>query len=179
MEGVLTDADCESIYPVVYASNRALASAAGEFLYWKWVGLPLFVLLTPFSVVFSPSSTAALPKNSTYLLKSLLGSPFPLQLLGASFISACVFPLYLSLDCFFPPWWLFSSLFLSVLCLFLVSILPGSFTLSVRREQWVRKSDAEVHVPRRLSSTFCCPSLWRVRWGIGRSCLAIVHKTCR
>nr|KAF6442458.1 stromal antigen 3 [Rousettus aegyptiacus] len=35
MEGVLTDADCESIYPVVYASNRALASAAGEFLYWK------------------------------------------------------------------------------------------------------------------------------------------------
>ncbi|XP_012494372.1 PREDICTED: cohesin subunit SA-3 isoform X3 [Propithecus coquereli] len=35
MEGVLTDPDCESIYPVVYASNRALASAAGEFLYWK------------------------------------------------------------------------------------------------------------------------------------------------
>ncbi|XP_077879914.1 cohesin subunit SA-3 isoform X1 [Ictidomys tridecemlineatus] len=35
MEGVLTSADCESIYPVVYASNRALASAAGEFLYWK------------------------------------------------------------------------------------------------------------------------------------------------
>nr|XP_051703679.1 cohesin subunit SA-3 isoform X3 [Oryctolagus cuniculus] len=35
MEGMLTDVDCESIYPVVYASNRALASAAGEFLYWK------------------------------------------------------------------------------------------------------------------------------------------------
>ncbi|XP_040829639.1 cohesin subunit SA-3 [Ochotona curzoniae] len=35
MEGILTDTDCESIYPVVYASNRALASAAGEFLYWK------------------------------------------------------------------------------------------------------------------------------------------------
>ncbi|XP_023052990.1 cohesin subunit SA-3 isoform X1 [Piliocolobus tephrosceles] len=35
MEGVLTDADCESIYPVVYASNRGLACAAGEFLYWK------------------------------------------------------------------------------------------------------------------------------------------------
>ncbi|KAM6155870.1 cohesin subunit SA-3 [Rhynchocyon petersi] len=35
MEGVLTDTDCESIYPVVYASHRALASAAGEFLYWK------------------------------------------------------------------------------------------------------------------------------------------------
>uniref|UniRef100_A0A2K6TN51 Cohesin subunit SA n=1 Tax=Saimiri boliviensis boliviensis TaxID=39432 RepID=A0A2K6TN51_SAIBB len=35
MEGVLTDTDCESIYPIVYASNRALASAAGEFLYWK------------------------------------------------------------------------------------------------------------------------------------------------
>ncbi|XP_038524013.1 cohesin subunit SA-3 isoform X2 [Canis lupus familiaris] len=35
MEGVLTDADCVGIYPVVYASNRALASAAGEFLYWK------------------------------------------------------------------------------------------------------------------------------------------------
>uniref|UniRef100_G1RLS4 Cohesin subunit SA n=1 Tax=Nomascus leucogenys TaxID=61853 RepID=G1RLS4_NOMLE len=35
MEGVLTDADCESVYPVVYASNRGLASAAGEFLYWK------------------------------------------------------------------------------------------------------------------------------------------------
>ncbi|XP_006859876.1 PREDICTED: cohesin subunit SA-3 [Chrysochloris asiatica] len=36
MEGVLTDTDCESVYPVVYASNRALASAAGEFLYWKF-----------------------------------------------------------------------------------------------------------------------------------------------
>ncbi|XP_076996854.1 cohesin subunit SA-3 isoform X2 [Tamandua tetradactyla] len=36
MEGVLTNSDCESIYPVVYASNRALASAAGEFLYWKF-----------------------------------------------------------------------------------------------------------------------------------------------
>ncbi|XP_055148523.1 cohesin subunit SA-3 isoform X5 [Symphalangus syndactylus] len=35
MEGVLTDADCESVYPVVYACNRGLASAAGEFLYWK------------------------------------------------------------------------------------------------------------------------------------------------
>ncbi|XP_011841087.1 PREDICTED: cohesin subunit SA-3 isoform X3 [Mandrillus leucophaeus] len=35
MEGVLTDADCESIYPIVYASHRGLASAAGEFLYWK------------------------------------------------------------------------------------------------------------------------------------------------
>ncbi|XP_058299395.1 cohesin subunit SA-3 isoform X7 [Hylobates moloch] len=35
MEGVLTNADCESVYPVVYASNRGLASAAGEFLYWK------------------------------------------------------------------------------------------------------------------------------------------------
>ncbi|KAK2493589.1 hypothetical protein MC885_016152, partial [Smutsia gigantea] len=35
MEGVLTDEDCESIYPVVYTTNRALASAAGEFLYWK------------------------------------------------------------------------------------------------------------------------------------------------
>ncbi|XP_043858795.1 cohesin subunit SA-3 [Dromiciops gliroides] len=35
MEGVLTDTDCESIYPVVFASNRSLASAAGEFLYWK------------------------------------------------------------------------------------------------------------------------------------------------
>nr|XP_023420932.1 LOW QUALITY PROTEIN: cohesin subunit SA-3 [Cavia porcellus] len=35
MEGVLTSTDCESIYPVVYASNRALAAAAGEFLYWK------------------------------------------------------------------------------------------------------------------------------------------------
>ncbi|XP_026981705.1 cohesin subunit SA-3 isoform X1 [Sagmatias obliquidens] len=35
MEGMLTEADCESIYPVVYASNRALASAVGEFLYWK------------------------------------------------------------------------------------------------------------------------------------------------
>ncbi|XP_047568988.1 cohesin subunit SA-3 isoform X2 [Lutra lutra] len=45
MEGVLTDADCEGIYPVVYASNRALASAAGEFLYWK-----LFLC----SVVMSP-----------------------------------------------------------------------------------------------------------------------------
>ncbi|EHA98436.1 Cohesin subunit SA-3 [Heterocephalus glaber] len=35
MEGVLTSADCESVYPVVYASHRPLAAAAGEFLYWK------------------------------------------------------------------------------------------------------------------------------------------------
>ncbi|XP_010607517.1 cohesin subunit SA-3 isoform X2 [Fukomys damarensis] len=35
MEGMLTNADCESVYPVVYASHRALAAAAGEFLYWK------------------------------------------------------------------------------------------------------------------------------------------------
>ncbi|XP_042542659.1 cohesin subunit SA-3 [Dipodomys spectabilis] len=34
-EGVLTNADCEIIYPIVYASNRVLSSAAGEFLYWK------------------------------------------------------------------------------------------------------------------------------------------------
>uniref|UniRef100_A0A8C8RSE0 Cohesin subunit SA n=1 Tax=Pelusios castaneus TaxID=367368 RepID=A0A8C8RSE0_9SAUR len=30
---MLTDEDCEAVYPVVYASNRALAAAAGEFLY--------------------------------------------------------------------------------------------------------------------------------------------------
>ncbi|XP_043359589.1 cohesin subunit SA-3 isoform X6 [Dermochelys coriacea] len=35
MEEMLTDEDCEAIYPVVYASNRALAAAAGEFLYRK------------------------------------------------------------------------------------------------------------------------------------------------
>ncbi|XP_028910877.1 cohesin subunit SA-3, partial [Ornithorhynchus anatinus] len=35
MEGVLTEANCERVYPVVYASNRALASAAGRFLYRK------------------------------------------------------------------------------------------------------------------------------------------------
>ncbi|XP_065426652.1 cohesin subunit SA-3 isoform X11 [Chrysemys picta bellii] len=35
MEEMLTDEDCEAVYPVVYASNRALAAAAGEFLYKK------------------------------------------------------------------------------------------------------------------------------------------------
>uniref|UniRef100_A0A8C8RTA1 Cohesin subunit SA n=1 Tax=Pelusios castaneus TaxID=367368 RepID=A0A8C8RTA1_9SAUR len=35
MEEMLTDEDCEAVYPVVYASNRALAAAAGEFLYRK------------------------------------------------------------------------------------------------------------------------------------------------
>uniref|UniRef100_A0A8C6S0A0 Cohesin subunit SA n=1 Tax=Nannospalax galili TaxID=1026970 RepID=A0A8C6S0A0_NANGA len=35
MEGVLTNADCEKIYSIVYISNRAMASAAGEFVYWK------------------------------------------------------------------------------------------------------------------------------------------------
>ncbi|KAM6307033.1 LOW QUALITY PROTEIN: cohesin subunit SA-3-like [Podargus strigoides] len=33
MEEVLTEEDCQSIYPVVYVSSRALASAAGLFLY--------------------------------------------------------------------------------------------------------------------------------------------------
>ncbi|XP_015263910.1 PREDICTED: cohesin subunit SA-3 [Gekko japonicus] len=35
MEDVLTDSDCESIFPLVYASSRPLAVAAGEFLYKK------------------------------------------------------------------------------------------------------------------------------------------------
>ncbi|XP_067412975.1 cohesin subunit SA-3 [Emydura macquarii macquarii] len=35
MEEMLTEEDCAAIYPVVYASNRALAAAAGEFLYRK------------------------------------------------------------------------------------------------------------------------------------------------
>ncbi|KAF1550998.1 Cohesin subunit SA-3, partial [Eudyptula minor] len=33
MEEVLTEEDCQSVYPVVYVSSRALASAAGLFLY--------------------------------------------------------------------------------------------------------------------------------------------------
>nr|XP_033780327.1 cohesin subunit SA-3 isoform X2 [Geotrypetes seraphini] len=35
MEEVLSVEDCESIYPLVYASCRAVASAAGQFLYLK------------------------------------------------------------------------------------------------------------------------------------------------
>ncbi|XP_025066885.1 cohesin subunit SA-3 [Alligator sinensis] len=35
MEDVLTEEDCQGIYPVVFASHRALAAAAGEFLYRK------------------------------------------------------------------------------------------------------------------------------------------------
>ncbi|KAL1765233.1 cohesin subunit SA-3 isoform X1, partial [Sigmodon hispidus] len=35
MDGVLTNADCEKIYSIVYISNRAMASSAGEFVYWK------------------------------------------------------------------------------------------------------------------------------------------------
>ncbi|KAF1516199.1 Cohesin subunit SA-3, partial [Eudyptes sclateri] len=33
MEEVLTEEDCQSVYPAVYVSSRALASAAGLFLY--------------------------------------------------------------------------------------------------------------------------------------------------
>lgn len=33
MEEALTEEDCQSVYPVVYVSSRALASAAGLFLY--------------------------------------------------------------------------------------------------------------------------------------------------
>ncbi|XP_030043058.1 cohesin subunit SA-3 isoform X2 [Microcaecilia unicolor] len=35
MEDVLNTEDCENVYPLVYASSRAVASAAGEFLYLK------------------------------------------------------------------------------------------------------------------------------------------------
>ncbi|XP_075764130.1 cohesin subunit SA-3 isoform X2 [Pelodiscus sinensis] len=35
MEEMLTDEDCEAVYPMVYASSRALAAAGGEFLYRK------------------------------------------------------------------------------------------------------------------------------------------------
>ncbi|KAL1775822.1 cohesin subunit SA-3, partial [Sigmodon hispidus] len=34
-EGVLTNADCKKIYSIVYISNRAMASSAEEFVYWK------------------------------------------------------------------------------------------------------------------------------------------------
>ena len=33
VEEALTEEDCQSVYPVVYVSSRALASAAGLFLY--------------------------------------------------------------------------------------------------------------------------------------------------
>ncbi|XP_063152835.1 cohesin subunit SA-3 [Candoia aspera] len=35
MDGMLTDADCERVFPLVYASSRPVAAAAGEFLYKK------------------------------------------------------------------------------------------------------------------------------------------------
>ncbi|XP_069502525.1 cohesin subunit SA-3 [Ambystoma mexicanum] len=35
MEDLLSSEDCENVYPLVFASNRAIASAAGEFLYKK------------------------------------------------------------------------------------------------------------------------------------------------
>ncbi|CAI5778694.1 cohesin subunit SA-3 [Podarcis lilfordi] len=35
MDDVLTDSDCASVFPLVYASSRPLAAAAGEFLYNK------------------------------------------------------------------------------------------------------------------------------------------------
>ncbi|KAL7990164.1 hypothetical protein Chor_010518 [Crotalus horridus] len=34
-DGALTDADCERVFPLVYASSRPVAAAAGEFLYKK------------------------------------------------------------------------------------------------------------------------------------------------
>ena len=37
MEEALTEEDCQSVYPAVYVSSRALASAAGLFLYRRWV----------------------------------------------------------------------------------------------------------------------------------------------
>uniref|UniRef100_A0A8C3US62 Cohesin subunit SA n=1 Tax=Catharus ustulatus TaxID=91951 RepID=A0A8C3US62_CATUS len=36
MEEVLSDEDCQNIFPVVFVSNRALATAAGEFLSWNF-----------------------------------------------------------------------------------------------------------------------------------------------
>ncbi|XP_064357150.1 cohesin subunit SA-3 [Dromaius novaehollandiae] len=35
MEEALTEEDCQSVYPLVYVSNRALAAAAGRFLYGR------------------------------------------------------------------------------------------------------------------------------------------------
>ncbi|XP_070600408.1 cohesin subunit SA-3 [Erythrolamprus reginae] len=37
MEGALTDADCERVFPLVYASSRPVAAAAGGFLYRKFL----------------------------------------------------------------------------------------------------------------------------------------------
>ncbi|XP_032074548.1 cohesin subunit SA-3 [Thamnophis elegans] len=37
MDGALTDADCERVFPLVYASSRPVAAAAGEFLYRKFL----------------------------------------------------------------------------------------------------------------------------------------------
>ncbi|XP_034280018.1 cohesin subunit SA-3 isoform X1 [Pantherophis guttatus] len=37
MDGALTDADCERVFPLVYASSRPLAAAAGGFLYRKFL----------------------------------------------------------------------------------------------------------------------------------------------
>ncbi|XP_069072021.1 cohesin subunit SA-2-like [Pleurodeles waltl] len=42
MEDVLTSEDCENVYPLVFASNRAVASAAGEFLFKKLLSLTVF-----------------------------------------------------------------------------------------------------------------------------------------
>ncbi|KAJ7332324.1 hypothetical protein JRQ81_014504 [Phrynocephalus forsythii] len=40
MGDVLTDSDCENVFPLVFASGRPLATAAGEFLYKKLLAPP-------------------------------------------------------------------------------------------------------------------------------------------
>ncbi|KAH1164638.1 hypothetical protein KIL84_009508 [Mauremys mutica] len=64
MEEMLTDEDCEAVYPVVYASNRALAAAAGEFLYKK--------LLLAFFI------QSELHEHAAYLVDSLWDCAAPL-----------------------------------------------------------------------------------------------------
>ncbi|XP_062835315.1 cohesin subunit SA-3 isoform X2 [Anolis carolinensis] len=62
MEDVLTDSDCESIFPLVYASSRPMASAAGEFLHRK--------LLAP--ATYASGEAEGCSEDSRTFLQSLL-----------------------------------------------------------------------------------------------------------
>ncbi|XP_038624177.1 cohesin subunit SA-3 [Tachyglossus aculeatus] len=85
MEGVLTEANCEKVYPVVYASNRAVASAAGRFLYHKLFlpeeeeddememgpGKPQRLHRTFFQLLLAFSMESELHDHTAYLVDSL------------------------------------------------------------------------------------------------------------
>lgn len=88
MEDVLTSEDCENVYPLVFASSRSVASAAGEFLFKKLLlpeveveakeqgrrvmSRPFFLLLVAFFL------ESEYHEHAAYLVDSLWDSAAPI-----------------------------------------------------------------------------------------------------